>query len=91
MAQHYGVNVRAFNISHEQILHAREWAKQKNLSDRVEFVEDDYRNVAGQYDVFVSIGMLEHVGRENYLELGKIMKQSLKQTGWGLVHSIGRD
>ena len=91
MAQHYGANVRAFNISHEQILHAREWAKQKNLSDQVEFVEDDYRNVAGQYDAFVSIGMLEHVGRANYQELGKIMKQSLKQTGRGLVHSIGRD
>ena len=91
MAQHYGVKVRAFNISHEQILHAREWAKQKNLSDRVEFVEDDYRNVVGQYDVFVSIGMLEHVGRANYQELGKIIKRSLKQTGRGLVHSIGRD
>jgi cyclopropane-fatty-acyl-phospholipid synthase len=40
------------------------------LSDRVEFVEDDYRNISsqlsGRYDAFVSVGMLEHVGVENY-------------------------
>ena len=34
----------------------------EGLDDRVEFVEDDYRNVRGQYDAFVSVGMLEHVG-----------------------------
>ena len=42
----------------------------EGLHDRVEFVEDDWRNIAGPCDVFVSVGMLEHVGRENYGELG---------------------
>ena len=36
----------------------------------VEFIEDDYRNISGQVDAFVSIGMLEHVGREHYGDLG---------------------
>ena len=34
----------------------------EGLADRVEFVEDDYRNIAGTCDAFVSVGMLEHVG-----------------------------
>ena len=37
-------------------------ASEQGLADRVEFVEDDYRNVRGTYDAFVSVGMLEHVG-----------------------------
>ena len=39
----------------------------------VEFIEDDYRNVTGHYDVFVSVGMLEHVGAENFDELGHVI------------------
>jgi cyclopropane-fatty-acyl-phospholipid synthase len=58
MAKHYGVRVKAFNISKEQILIARERATKEGLSSQVEFIEDDYRNISGQYDVFVSVGML---------------------------------
>jgi cyclopropane-fatty-acyl-phospholipid synthase len=91
MAKNYGVNVRTFNISHEQVLHAREWAKREGVADLVEFVEDDYRNMTGQYDAFVSIGMLEHVGVGNYPELGALMSRVLTAEGRGLVHTIGRD
>ena len=66
MARHYGVKVRAFNISREQIAYARERAQEQGLANEVEFVEDDYRNITGHYDTFVSVGMLEHVGAENY-------------------------
>ena len=68
MAKHYGANVRAFNISKEQIAFARERAKKEGLSRQVEFIEDDYRNISGTCDVFMSVGMLEHVGAENYRE-----------------------
>ncbi len=71
MAQHYGAKVRAFNISREQIAYARSRLAERGLSERVEFVEDDYRNITGRYDVFVSVGMLEHVGPENYREFGR--------------------
>jgi len=65
-ARHYGVaKVRAFNISEEQVRYAREEAKRQGLDGRVEYVLDDYRNMQGQCDVFVSVGMLEHVGVEN--------------------------
>ncbi len=91
MAREYDVKVRAFNISHEQIVYARGWAAREGLADRVEFVEDDYRNISGRYDVFVSIGMLEHVGRGNYADLGRVIERCLAPAGRGLIHSIGRD
>jgi cyclopropane-fatty-acyl-phospholipid synthase len=91
MARRYGVRVRAFNISHEQILWARERAAREGLADRVEYVEDDYRNISGQYDAFVSVGMLEHVGLKNYPTLGGVVQRCLAGRGRGLIHSIGRN
>ncbi len=91
MAKHYGVRVKAYNISHEQIAGARERAKAEGLGDRVEYVEDDYRNISGTFDVFVSVGMLEHVGARYYRELGRVIGRSLKDRGRGLIHSIGRN
>lgn len=91
MAGRYGAKVRAFNISKEQIAYARERARERGLEDRVEFVEDDYRNIRGTYDAFVSVGMLEHVGRENYPELGRVIARCLAHEGRGLIHSIGRN
>ncbi|MGA7800505.1 MAG: cyclopropane-fatty-acyl-phospholipid synthase family protein [Gammaproteobacteria bacterium] len=91
MARHYGVNVRAYNISKEQLAFARERAKAEGLADRVEFVEGDYREISGQYDAFVSVGMLEHVGVAHYQQLGETINRCLKRDGRGLIHSIGRD
>jgi cyclopropane-fatty-acyl-phospholipid synthase len=91
MAKHYGVTVRAFNISHEQILWAQWRARQLGLNQQVDFVEDDYRNISGNCDAFVSVGMLEHVGLEHYRELGNIIHRSLDKAGRGLLHFIGRN
>lgn len=91
MARHYGVTVKAFNISNEQILVARERAKAEHLSHQVEFIEDDYRNISGDFDVFVSVGMLEHVGAENYEKLGRVIHRAIGNSGRGLLHFIGRN
>jgi cyclopropane-fatty-acyl-phospholipid synthase len=91
MARHYGVKVRAFNISHEQIAYARERARAEGLDNLVEYVEDDYRNITGTCDAFVSVGMLEHVGLERYRQLGNVIRRCLAPHGLGLVHSIGRN
>jgi cyclopropane-fatty-acyl-phospholipid synthase len=91
MARHYGVTVRALNVSAEQIAYARDRARAEHLADRVEFVEDDYRNARGQHDVFVSVGMLEHVGVADYPTLSTVMDRSLCETGRGLLHFIGRN
>ena len=91
MARHYGVTVRAVNVSGEQIAYARDRARAEGLADRVEFVEDDYRNVCGRCDAFVSVGMLEHVGAADYSALGAVIDRSLTDRGRGLLHFIGRN
>jgi cyclopropane-fatty-acyl-phospholipid synthase len=91
MARNYGVKVKSYNISKEQIAFSRDWAAREGLSNRVEFVEDDFRNTSGRYDAFVSIGMLEHAGVGNYKGLGALMSRVLASHGRGLVHSIGRN
>jgi len=91
MAMHYASKVRAYNISREQLAFARECVRNEGLDGQVEFIEDDYRNIRGEFDVFVSVGMLEHVGTDQYREFGEVMQRSLKEGGRGLIHCIGRD
>ncbi len=92
MARHYGVTVRAYNISTEQLRVARARAADEGLDRLVTFVEDDYRNVTGRYDAFVSLGMLEHVGLRQYSALAATLARVLDPvSGRGLLHFIGRD
>ena len=91
VAKQYGATVRSYNISGEQVAYARARAEQEGLGNAVEYVEDDYRNITGHYDVFVSVGMLEHVGLSNYPALGQVVDGCLKEHGRGLIHSIGRN
>ena len=91
MAKHYGVHVTAYNISREQVAYAREQAELQGLSDQLEYVLDDYRNISGKFDVFVSVGMLEHVGPADYKVLGDVVNRCLRPEGRGLIHSVGRN
>ena len=91
MAKHYDVFVQAYNISKEQIAFARSRARQEGLDDRVQFIADDYRNLRGKCEVFVSVGMLEHVGLADYPTFGRLIGESLTDDGRGLLHFIGRN
>ena len=91
MALNYGAKVSSWNVSAEQVQYARDRAKAEGYDDRVTYVLDDYRNITGEYDVFVSVGMLEHVGLDNYTELGGVVDRCLTQNGRALVHTIGRN
>jgi cyclopropane-fatty-acyl-phospholipid synthase len=92
MAREYGVRVRAFNVSREQLEYARDRARREDLTSRVEFVDDDYRHVTGQCDAFVSVGMLEHVGRHQFAALADVLQRTIRPGhGRGLLHFIGRD
>lgn len=90
LARVHGCRVRAFNISEEQIAWARRRCRELGLEGRVEFVLDDYRNITGTYDAFASIGMLEHVGKEHYRDLGEVIRRTIGEKGRGLLHFIGR-
>jgi cyclopropane-fatty-acyl-phospholipid synthase len=92
MARHHGVRVHAYNVSTEQIAWARRRARQEGLDGQVEFFEEDYRRIEGRCDVFVSVGMLEHVGLANYRDMARVIARTLDPThGRGLLHFIGRD
>src|SRR5688572_17866722 len=92
MARSYGVRVKAFNVSREQIAFARTRAAREGLAGQVEFIDEDYRNVKGEYDAFVSVGMLEHVGVKHYESLALVLARVLRrEVGRGLLHFIGRD
>jgi cyclopropane-fatty-acyl-phospholipid synthase len=89
MARHYGVQVRAYNISKEQLAYARERARREGLEGRVEYLEADFREIEAECDAFVSIGMLEHVGAAHYPALGAVIDRCLTADGRGLIHTIG--
>jgi cyclopropane-fatty-acyl-phospholipid synthase len=92
MALEYGATVVAGNVSSEQVSYARERAEREGFADRVQYVEEDFRGLRGTFDVFVSIGMLEHVGPESYGDLGRLIHDRLDpRHGRGLLHFIGRD
>ena len=91
MAKHYGVNVRSYNISREQVAYAKNQVRLQGLESQVEYIEDDYRNITGEFDAFVSVGMLEHVGQQQFKALGAVVDRCLKPDGRGLLHSIGRN
>jgi cyclopropane-fatty-acyl-phospholipid synthase len=90
LAKHSGASVLAINVSPEQIKVARENAVAAGVADRIEFREIDYRNVEGQFDRVVSIGMMEHVGVAHFDEYFGKVHQLLKDDGYALIHYIGR-
>lgn len=85
-----GADVTALNVSPEQISVSRQRATLAGVSDRITFFEMDYRNIAGQFDRIVSVGMMEHVGVGHFDEYFHAIKSLLKEDGYALVHCIGR-
>ena len=65
-ARRYGCRVTTTTISREQFGHARRRIEEEGLSDRVEVVMKDYRELEGQYDKLVSIEMIEAVGDQYF-------------------------
>ena len=91
MARNFGVRVIAYNLSRAQVAYARQRAREEGLDSRVSFVEADYRAIRGEYDVLVSVGMLEHVGRHHFKEFAALIDRCLGRHGRGFIHAIGAD
>jgi len=86
-AENYGVSVHGVTISKQQVEFAQDSCK--DLDIRIEL--KDYRELNGQYDSIVSIGMFEHVGYQNYKNYMKVVHRCLKEDGLFLLHTIGRN
>jgi len=52
-------------------------------------IETDFRDARREYDKVVSIGVLEHAGRDQLAEVVRAHARSLKPGGLGLLHFIG--
>lgn len=67
MAKRYGCKVTSVTISKEQQKFAQQRVEAEGLTNIVDIIIKDYRNIDGEYDKIVSVEMLEAVGH-NYLE-----------------------
>ncbi len=85
-----GVDVLGITLSEEQLKVARQRAEQAGVSDHVRFELVDYRQLEGQFDRIVSVGMFEHVGAAHYDEFFMQCRALLKREGVMLLHTIGR-
>jgi cyclopropane-fatty-acyl-phospholipid synthase len=90
-AENYGISGTGVTLSVEQAKLAEERIEQKGLSDRLKIVIADYREVGGQYDKFVSIGMFEHVGKNNFATFMEKASELLTPDGIGMLHTIVTD
>ncbi|MFG6178359.1 cyclopropane fatty acyl phospholipid synthase [Halomonas sp. THAF12] len=84
-ARHHGVEVTGITISREQA----ELARKRCEGLPVEILLEDYRDLEGQFDRIVSIGMFEHVGHRNYDTYFETVSRLLPADGLFMLHTIG--
>lgn len=84
-AEEYGSTVVGVTISEEQAQQARTRCRQLPVEIRLQ----DYREVDETFDRVVSIGMFEHVGRQNYRAYMEVVRRCLTEEGLSLLHTIG--
>jgi cyclopropane-fatty-acyl-phospholipid synthase len=90
LAKAEGVDVTGVTLSEEQLKIANARAHDSDQSKRVRFKLQDYRDVLGQFDRIVSVGMFEHVGVGHFDEFFRKVSSLLTEDGIALIHSIGR-
>ncbi len=90
-AREYGVHAVGITISHEQAEYAREKVYDAGLSGQVEIRAQDWRDLDDEpFDAIASIGMAEHVGRENWPEYARRLHDLLLPGGRLVNHQIVR-
>jgi cyclopropane-fatty-acyl-phospholipid synthase len=77
------------NTTTEQVHWLRDEIGRRGLSEKLSVREADFREVDRQYDKVVSIGTLEHAGRDQLFEVVKAHADFLKPGGLGMLHYIG--
>lgn len=84
-AAHYGVEVTGITVSKEQ----QQLARERCAGLPVDIRLMDYRELEGEYDKLVSVGMFEHVGPKNYGLYFDTAARLMKDEGLFLLHTIG--
>jgi len=87
--ERFGALGTGINTTTEQVEWLRGEIERRGLSDRLQVVEADFREVQGQFDKVVSVGTLEHAGPDQLAEVVRAHADSLKPGGLGMLHFIG--
>ncbi len=82
------VDVTGVTLSVEQQRYAEAEAEKRGLEDKVRYKLLDYRDLEGQFDRIVSVGMFEHVGAPRFQEYFNKVSTLLADDGVALVHTI---
>ena len=89
--KHYGVTAIGATLSEQQATWGQQQIIEQGLSDRAQIRFSDYRDVKeGDFDAVSSIGLTEHIGRENYPSYFAFAYGKLKPEGRMLNHTITR-
>lgn len=90
-AKKYKVKGTGITLSHEQYQEFQDRIKKEGLENYLTVELMDYRDLpryGRKFDRVVSVGMVEHVGRENYQLFIDCVSQVLKDKGVFLLHFI---
>jgi cyclopropane-fatty-acyl-phospholipid synthase len=90
LARVTGADVTGITLSEGQHRVATERAAAAGLADRVRFRLQDYREVEGQFDNIVSVGMFEHVGLPQYPTFFRTSARLLAPDGVMLLHAMAQ-
>ncbi len=86
--RHYGCRVTTTTISRRQYEYARERFDSIPEKERIQLLQEDYRNLRGQYDKIVSIEMFEAVGLHYYDQFFRACDRLLRPDGSMLMQTI---
>ena len=87
--EHYGAIGTGINTTTEQVVESRAEIARRGLADTLKVVECDFREIPGRYDKLLSIGTLEHAGRDQLPDVVRAHADALKPGGLGVIHFIG--
>jgi cyclopropane-fatty-acyl-phospholipid synthase len=87
-AGRYGCRVTTTTISRAQYELARKRVAEAGLSDRVEILLEDYRELRGEYDKLASIEMIEAVGHRYLDAFFRVCSERLRPQGRMLLQAI---
>ncbi|NYH98147.1 SAM-dependent methyltransferase [Cupriavidus plantarum] len=87
-AQKFGARCVGVTLSQNQFDLATARVKEAGLEDRIEIRLQDYRDVPGQFDRITSVGMFEHVGKDNLPGYFGRIRELLTDDGVAMNHGI---
>jgi len=85
----FGVKVTGINNTTSQVERVRAEIARRGLGGALDVIDTDFRDARRQYDKVVSIGTLEHAGRDSLDEVVRAHAAFLKPGGLGMLHFIG--